>query len=80
MTASTSQLTGVIPKKMDSNYKLGTGAPVTFVRAKLPVTNGAPTLDEITNKVFNELLQGKGEAQGMQNGINSNTREGSVKV
>lgn len=80
MTASTSQLTGVIPKKLDANYKLGT-TPVTFVRAnKLPVTNGAPTLDEITNKVFNELLQGKGEAQGMQNGINSNTREGSVKV
>jgi regulator of G-protein signaling len=50
----------------------------------MPTTNngGAPTvntLDEITNKVFNELLQGKVEAQGMQNGISSNTREGSVK-
>ncbi len=45
---------------------------------KLAVNNGAPTvntLDEITNKVFNELLQGKVEAQGMQN-----AREGSVKV
>lgn len=75
--------TGGIPKKLDSNFKMGQ-TPVTFVRAhKLPVNNannGAPTLDEITNKVFNELLQGKVEAQGMQNGINSNTREGSVKV
>ncbi|CAO1402445.1 unnamed protein product [Diamesa hyperborea] len=40
------------------------------------------TLDEITNKVFNELLQGKVDGQGMVNGVNGNIRpseQGSIK-
>jgi len=71
-------------------FKLG-NAPVTFVRAnnhhKLTNSVSNPqlnTLDEITNKVFNELLQGKVDGQGMVNGVNGNARRsedhGSVKV
>lgn len=48
--------------KPTNSFKLG-NAPVTFVRAnKLSTSASDPqlnTLDEITNKVFNELLQGK---------------------
>lgn len=53
-------------------------APVTFVRAakvqSSPVANPQQNLDEITNKVFNELLQGKVEGQ------NNGAGQGSVKV
>lgn len=83
-------------KQTPQNFKLGNG-PVTFVRAnKIPSTvpsnpNLAAsasnpqlnTLDEITNKVFNELLQGKVDGQGMVNGVNGNIRtseQGSIKV
>lgn len=73
-------------KQSPQNFKLG-NVPVTFVRAnKLTTSASNPqlnTLDEITNKVFNELLQGKVDAQGMVNGVNGNVRQsdqGSVKV
>ena len=73
-------------KQLQQNFKLGNG-PVTFVRAnKLTTSASNPqlnTLDEITNKVFNELLQSKVEAQGMINGVNGTARQsdhGSVKV
>lgn len=83
-------------KQTPQNFKLGNG-PVTFVRAnKIPSTVPSNpnltasasnpqlnTLDEITNKVFNELLQGKVDGQGMVNGVNGNIRpseQGSIKV
>lgn len=74
-------------KQSPQNFKLG-NVPVTFVRAnKLTTSASNPqlnTLDEITNKVFNELLQGKDlDVQGMVNGVNGNVRQsdqGSVKV
>lgn len=73
-------------KQSPQNFKLG-NVPVTFVRAnKLTTSASNPqlnTLDEITNKVFNELLQGKVDAQGLTNGVNGNVRQsdqGSVKV
>lgn len=51
---------------------------MTFVRAAKvqspPVANPQQNLDEITNKVFNELLQGK--VEGQSNG----GEQGSVKV
>lgn len=73
-------------KPSPQNFKLG-NVPVTFVRAnKLTTSASNPqlnTLDEITNKVFNELLQGKVDGQGMVNGVNGNARKSdpeSVKV
>lgn len=67
-------------KQTPQNFKLG-NVPVTFVRAnKLTTSASNPqlnTLDEITNKVFNELLQGKVDAQGM---VNGNVEQASVKV
>lgn len=67
-------------KQSPQNFKLG-NVPVTFVRAnKLTTSASNPqlnTLDEITNKVFNELLQGKVDAQGM---VNGNAEQASVKV
>lgn len=73
-------------KQSPQNFKLG-NVPVTFVRAnKLTTSASNPqlnTLDEITNKVFNELLQGKVDAQGIVNGGNEDVRQndhGSVKV
>lgn len=73
-------------KQSQQNFKLGNG-PVSFVRPnKLTTSASNPqlnTLDEITNKVFNELLQGKVDTQGMANGVNGNARQsdhGSVKV
>lgn len=73
-------------KQSPQNFKLG-NVPVTFVRAnKLTTSASNPqlnTLDEITNKVFNELLQGKVDAQGTVNGGNGDVRHtenGSVKV
>lgn len=73
-------------KQSPQNFKLG-NAPVTFVRAnKLTTSASNPqlnTLDEITNKVFNELLQGKVDGQGMVNGVNGNEKpsdQGSLKV
>jgi regulator of G-protein signaling len=63
-------------KQSPQNFKLG-NVPVTFVRAnKLTTSASNPqlnTLDEITNKVFNELLQGKSDE--VVNGVNA-----SVKV
>lgn len=65
-------------------------APVTYVRANKLVSSisnpqlNTLALDEITNKVFNEVLQGKGEAgtaNGVVNGTNRNSGDhGSVKV
>lgn len=64
-------------------------APVTFVKAnKLSISNpqlNTLALDEITNKVFNEVLQGKGEGgiNGAINGINRDSGDhdhASVKV
>lgn len=73
-------------KQSTQTFKLG-NVPVTFVRAnKLTTSASNPqlnTLDEITNKVFNELLQGKVDGQGMVNGVNGNVRQSdheSVKV
>lgn len=73
-------------KKSSQNFRLG-NAPVTFVRAnKLTTSASNPqlnTLDEITNKVFNELLQEKVDAQGVASEMNGNVRQsdqGSVKV
>lgn len=67
------------PKQMLQNFKLG-NVPTTFVRANKLITSASNpqlnTLDEITNKVFNELLQGKTEEQS---DVNGNVR-GSVKV
>lgn len=58
-------------KQLQQNFKLG-NAPITFVKAnKLTTSASNPqlsTLDEITNKVFNELLQGKSEDQESSNG------------
>ena len=65
-------------QKPQHDYKLG-NTPVTFVRAAKvqspPAVNPQQNLDEITNKVFNELLQGKVEEGGV-NGVD----QGSVKV
>jgi regulator of G-protein signaling len=65
-------------KQSPQNFKLG-NVPVTFVRAnKLTTSASNPqlnTLDEITNKVFNELLQGKADGQGLPNGVNVNVRQ-----
>ena len=73
-------------KQSPQNFKLG-NVPVTFVRANKLTTSASNsqlnTLDEITNKVFNELLQGKVDGQGMVNGVNGNEKQsdqGSVKV
>lgn len=59
-------------------------APVTFVRAhKLVSSISNPqlnTLDEITNKVFNEVLQCKSTDNEMGNGTNRNGDQGSIKV
>ena len=59
-------------------------APVTFVRAhKLVSSISNPqlnTLDEITNKVFNEVLQCKSTDNEMGNGTNQNGDHGSIKV
>ena len=59
-------------------------APVTFVRAnKLVSSISNPqlnTLDEITNKVFNEVLQCKSTDPEMGNGNNRNADQGSIKV
>lgn len=75
-----------VKQKQSQNFKLGNG-PVTFVRANKLMTSASNpqlnTLDEITNKVFNELLQGKVDSLGVVNGINGNARQsdhGSVKV
>lgn len=80
------EVTAINTKKSPQNFRLG-NVPVTFVRAnKLTTSASNPqlnTLDEITNKVFNELLQGKVDAQGMSNEMNGNVRQsdhGSVKV
>lgn len=82
VTAINTQTNGK-SKVSPQNFKLG-NVPVTFVRAnKLTTSASNPqlnTLDEITNKVFNELLQGKVEAQGSLNGINGNGDQVSVKV
>jgi regulator of G-protein signaling len=60
-------------KQSPQNFKLG---HVTFVRAnKLTTSASNPqlnTLDEITNKVFNELLQGKSE--GVVNGAKASLK------
>jgi hypothetical protein len=57
---------------------------VTFVRAnKLTQSASNPqlnTLDEITNKVFHELLQGKVEGQETGAGNVKPLDQGSVKV
>lgn len=70
-------------KQSPQNFKLG-AVPVTFVRAnKLTTSASNPqlnTLDEITNKVFNELLQGKVDGQGMTNGNVRPSDQESVKV
>lgn len=65
-------------------------APVTFVRANKLISSisnpqlNTLALDEITNKVFNEVLQGKGEGGtngGVVNGANRNSGDhASVKV
>lgn len=61
-------------------------APVTFVRAnKLVSSISNPqlnTLDEITNKVFNEVLQCKStdSSSDLGNGTNRNCDQGSIKV
>lgn len=80
------EVTAISTKKSPQNFRLG-NVPVTFVRAnKLTSSASNPqlnTLDEITNKVFNELLQGKVEAQAAVNEINGNGRQSdqrSVKV
>lgn len=66
------------------NFNLNRNAPVTFVRAnKLVSSISNPqlnTLDEITNKVFNEVLQGKGGESDIVNGANRNGDQGSIKV
>lgn len=63
-------------------------APVTFVRANKLISSisnpqlNTLALDEITNKVFNEVLQGKGEGgiNGVVNGTNRSGEHASVKV
>jgi regulator of G-protein signaling len=60
-------------------------APVTFVRAnKLVSSISNPqlnTLDEITNKVFNEVLQCKSTDESeLGNGTNRNCDQNSIKV
>lgn len=73
-------------KSSPQNFRLG-NVPVTFVKAnKLTTSASNPqlnTLDEITNKVFNELLQGKVDDQGENGEMNGNIRQsdqGSLKV
>lgn len=82
VTAINTSGSGAKQKQLPQNFKLG-NVPVTFVRAnKLTTSASNPqlnTLDEITNKVFNELLQGKADGQGFANGVSGN-EQGSVKV
>ena len=73
-------------KHLPQNFKLG-NVPVTFVRANKLITSASNpqlnTLDEITNKVFNELLQGKVEGQEAADKTCGNVKpsdQGSVKV
>lgn len=73
-------------KQLPQNFKLG-NVPVTFVRANKLITSASNpqlnTLDEITNKVFNELLQGKVEGQEADDETCGNVKpsdQGSVKV
>jgi regulator of G-protein signaling len=84
--ASINTSNGSKQKISPQNFKLG-NVPVTFVRAnKLTTSASNPqlnTLDEITNKVFNELLQGKVEGHEAISGVNGNHKpldQGSVKV
>lgn len=83
VTAINTSGSGSKQKQMPQNFKLG-NVPVTFVRAnKLTTSASNPqlnTLDEITNKVFNELLQGKADGQGFVNGNVRQSDQGSVKV
>lgn len=58
-------------------------APVTFVRANKLVSSisnpqlNTLALDEITNKVFNEVLQGKGEVGSGNGGVNGGVIHGT---
>jgi regulator of G-protein signaling len=80
---NTSSANGSKQKQLCQNFKLG-NVPVTFVRAnKLTTSASNPqlnTLDEITNKVFNEVLQGK--IEGNVNGVGNihQSDQGSIKV
>lgn len=83
VTAINTSANGSKQKQVSQNFKLG-NIPVTFVRAnKLTTSASNPqlnTLDEITNKVFNELLQGKADENGFVNGNIRPSEQGSVKV
>lgn len=88
ITELVGEVTAISTKKQSpQNFKLG-NVPVTFVRAnKLIASASNPqlnTLDEITNKVFNELLQGKVDSQNAAHEVNGNSEQQleqrSVKV
>jgi regulator of G-protein signaling len=61
-------------------------APVSFVKARGPVVVSSisnpqlNTLDEITNKVFNEVLQCKNNENETVSGAKQNCDQGSIKV
>jgi len=80
---SNNNLTDIGQKPILHNFDLR-NAPVTFIRAhKLVSSISNPqlnTLDEITNKVFNEVLQCKSTDNEMGNGTNRNGDQGSIKV
>ncbi|KAG5680659.1 hypothetical protein PVAND_010153 [Polypedilum vanderplanki] len=75
-------ITEIGQKHVPHNFNMR-NAPVTFVRAnKLVSSISNPqlnTLDEITNKVFNEVLQCKSTENDLGNGANRNCDQGSIK-
>lgn len=79
-STSNNNLTDIAKKSLVHNFDLR-NAPVTFVRAnKLVSSISNPqlnTLDEITNKVFNEVLQCKNTDSEKGNDRND---QGSIKV
>lgn len=88
ITELVGEVTAISTKKQSpQNFKLG-NVPVTFVRANKLISSASNpqlnTLDEITNKVFNELLQGKVDSQNAANEVNGNSEkpldQRSVKV